>query len=81
VAQRPADYRPRYLRTYRRKLGEGFDLAGKAMTATAAASTLSLLATKGVSRFPSPSVGVTIAVGLATILVGIHLQAEAKPDE
>ena len=71
----------RYWRTFRRKLGEGFDLAGKALTAAAVAATFTPLATKGELRFPSITVGAILLVGLASFLFGIHLQAEAKPDE
>ena len=55
---RPADFADRYLRTFQRKLGEDFDLAGKALTAAAAAAMLAPLATKGVITFPNLWIGV-----------------------
>ena len=76
----PAQNRARYWRTFRRKLGEGLDLAGKALTAAAAAATFSPLATKGDLVFPTGSVASLFAVGLVLFLLGIHLQAKAKPD-
>ena len=72
--------RARYWRTFRRKLGEGLDLAGKALTAAAAAATYSPLVTNGELVFPTWSVTGLFAAGLALILFGIHLQAKAKPD-
>lgn len=71
----------RYWRTCRRKLGEGFDLAGKALIATAGAATFTPLATQGALRFPTLTVGAIFAAGLAAFVLGIHLQAQAKPDE
>ena len=37
--------------------------------------------TKGVVAFPSPTIGVILTFGLVIVLLGIHLQAQAKPDE
>ncbi len=71
----------RYWRTVRRKLGESFDLGGKALAAAATAATLTPLATKGVLGFPTgPVIGVLVA-GIVINLFGVHLQAKAKPDE
>jgi hypothetical protein len=81
MARRAGDHTARYWRTCRRKLGEGFELGGKALTATATAANLSPLATKGELHFPNFTVGVILLVGVVTFLIGIHLQAEAKPDE
>lgn len=78
---KPASDGSRYWRTFRRKLGEGFDLAGKALIATAGAATFTPLATQGALRFPTLTVGAIFAAGLATFVFGIHLQAQAKPDE
>ena len=78
---RSADSADRYWRTYLRKLGEDLDLAGKALSAAGAAAMLAPLATKGVVAFPSPTNGVILAFGLVVVLLGIHLQAQAKPDE
>ena len=73
--------RDRYWRTYQRKLGEDFDLAGKALTAAAVAALFAPLASKGVVAFPSPAIGAILASGLVIAALGIHLQAQAKPDE
>jgi hypothetical protein len=71
----------RYWRTYQRKLGEDFDLAGKALTAAAVAALFAPLASKGVIAFPSPTIGGILAFGLGVVFLGIHFQAQAKPDE
>lgn len=81
MAKRPADHIERYWRTCERKLGEGSDLVGKALTAAAGAAMLGPLAVKGEIRFPSLTVGVILVIGIAIFLLGIHLQADAKPDE
>ena len=80
----PSTPSERYWRTFLRKLGESLDLAGKALTAAGAAAILAPLATKAVVRFPTVSIVVTLVLGLAFVLLGIHLQAleaKAKPDE
>ena len=64
-----------------RKLGEDLDLAGKALTATAGAAMCAPLATRGVITFPNLWIGSIFVVGIATVVAGIHLQADAKPDE
>ncbi|MFI4966992.1 MAG: hypothetical protein ACHP9T_16700 [Caulobacterales bacterium] len=71
----------RYWRTYLRKLGEDLNLAGKALAAAAVAAMLAPLASKGVMVFPSRAIGAILAFGLAVVMIGIHLQAQAKPDE
>jgi hypothetical protein len=78
---RSTDLADRYWRTFRRKLGEDFDLAGKALSAAAAAAMLAPLASKGVIVFPSGTVGAILTAGLVFVTIGIHLQAQAKPDE
>lgn len=75
------DLADRYWRTFRRKLGEDFDLAGKALIAAAVAVLLAPLASKGIIAFPSPTIGAILAFGLAVVVLGVHLQAQAKPDE
>lgn len=77
---RPNDLTDRYWRTFQRKLGEDVVLAGRALAAVAAAAMFAPLARKGVIAFPTPTVGVILLVALAAFLVGIHLQAQAKPD-
>jgi hypothetical protein len=76
-----ADFPDRYWRTFLRKIGEDLDLGGKALTATAGAAMFARLATKGVIVFPNLAVGGILMGGLAALCIGIHLQAEAKPDE
>jgi hypothetical protein len=71
----------RYLRTVQRKLGEDLDLAGKALAATGSAAVLTPLATKGTLAFPTPQVGAIVVAGLLAAVLGIHMQAKAKPDE
>ena len=71
----------RYWRTFQRKLGEDFDLAGKGLVAAAVAALLAPLAAKGIIAFPSPTISAILAFGLAVVFLGIHLQAQAKPDE
>jgi hypothetical protein len=78
---RSADFADRYWRTFLRKLGEDLDLAGKAMAATAGAAMFAPLATKGVITFPNTWIGRIFVTGVATLVAGIHLQADAKPDE
>ena len=70
----------RYWRTFRRKLGEAVDLGGKALLATAATATFATLATNGALIFPNLSVGFIYLAGSTLLLLGIHLQAQAKPD-
>ena len=48
---------------------------------TAAAAMLAPLASKGVVTFPTPALGAILSLGLVVALTGIHLQAQAKPDE
>lgn len=74
----------RYWRTFIRKLGEAIDLGGKTLTAAGAAGVLAPLATKAVLRIPTGSIVATIAVGIAFVALGVHLQAladKAKIDE
>ena len=71
----------RYWRTYLRKLGEDLDLAGKALAAAGTAALFAPLTSRGVVAFPTPAIGAILAVGLAAILLGLHLQATVKPDE
>ncbi|HXA39232.1 MAG TPA: hypothetical protein VNW53_09545 [Phenylobacterium sp.] len=78
---RSANFADRYWRTFLRKLGEDLDLAGKAMAATAGAAMFAPLATKGVIGFPNPWIGSIFVAGVATLVAGIHLQADARPDE
>jgi hypothetical protein len=78
---RSADFADRYWRTFLRKLGEDLDLAGKAMAAAAGAAMFAPLATKGVITFPNPWIESISAAGVSLIAAGIHLQANAKPDE
>ncbi len=78
---RRADSGERYWRTFERKLGEDLDLAGKALSAAAAAGVLAPLAANGVIGLPTPTVGGISVFGVLFIAVGIHLQARAKPDE
>ena len=78
---KPADTTDRYWRTFLRKLGEDLDLAGKALGATAGAAMFAPLATKGVINFSNPWIGYILLSGLVLIAAGIHLQAQAKPDE
>jgi hypothetical protein len=73
--------RDRYWRTYQRKVGEDFDLGGKALAATAAAAMFAPLASKGAVAFPSLPIGIILLAGLVAIGLGIHLQAKVKPDE
>jgi hypothetical protein len=80
-AARPVVDSDRYWRTVRRKLGESCDLGGKALVATGAAAILAPLATKGAITFPSAWVLGVLALGIAFSLLGVHLQAKAKPDE
>jgi hypothetical protein len=75
------DLADRYWRTYVRKLGEDLNLGGKALAAAAAAAMLAPLASKGVIVFPNRTIGAILAFGLAIVMIGIHLQAQAKPDE
>jgi hypothetical protein len=79
--RRSADVAKRYWRTFQRKLGEDLDLAGKALTATAGAALFAPLASKGVIAFPSLPIASILVVGVAILGAGIHLQADAKPDE
>jgi hypothetical protein len=78
---RSTDHVDRYWRTFQRKFGEDLDLAGKALSATAGAAMFAPLATKGVIAFPGMPVGSILVAGVAMISAGIHLQADAKPDE
>ena len=78
LRQKVADNGARYWRTFRRKLGEGFDLAGKALIAAAGAATFTPLATQGALRFPSLTVGAIFIAGLATFVFGIHLPGETR---
>jgi hypothetical protein len=78
---RSPETRDRCWRAYQRKLGEEFDLAGKALTAAAVAALFAPLASRGVVAFPSPAIGAILGLGLSTVFLGIHLQAQAKPDE
>jgi hypothetical protein len=78
---RSPDLADRYWRTFQRKLGEDFDLAGKALVAAAVAALLAPLASKGIIAFPSPTISAILAFGLAVVVLGVHLQAQAKPDE
>ena len=71
----------RYWRTFERKFGEDLGLAGKALSAATSAAMLAPLASKGVVRFPNPMIGGIFLGGIVLVLIGIHLQAEAKPDE
>jgi hypothetical protein len=74
----------RYWRRVLRKLGESLDLAGKALIAAGAAAILGPLATKASLRVPTLSITATLTLGLAFVLLGIHLQAleaMADPDE
>lgn len=79
--RREVDDSARYWRTFRRKLGEGFDVAGKALIAASGAATFTPLATQGALRFPGLTVGAIFIAGLATFVFDIQLQAQAKPDE
>ena len=81
ASPRSPDAADRYWRTFLRKLGEDLDLAGKALSATAAAAMLAPLASKGVVTFPTPALGAILSLALVVALTGIHLQAQAKPDE
>ena len=78
---RKPDLADRYWRTFRRKLGEDFDLAGKTLSAAAVAAMLAPLASKGIIAFPNPTIGAILASGVVIAVLGIHLQAQAKPDE
>ncbi|HLZ76003.1 hypothetical protein [Phenylobacterium sp.] len=42
---------------------------------------LAPLASKRVVAFPSLTIGIILLFGLVALLVGIHLQPQAKPDE
>lgn len=78
---RSADFADRYWRTFQRKLGEDLDLAGKALAATAGAAMLAPLTTRGVVAFPTFPIACILLFGVAVLGAGIHLQADAKPDE
>jgi hypothetical protein len=76
-----ADPRGVYWRAFQRKLGEDFDLAGKALGATGGAAIFAPLASKGVIAFPNLTIGFILCFGLVAIWFGIHLQAKVKSDE
>ncbi len=59
--------RDRYWRTYQRKLGEDFDLAGKALAATAGAAMFAPLASKGAIVSPNLPIGTILIAGLVAI--------------
>jgi hypothetical protein len=71
----------RYWRTFKRKMGEGLELAGKALVAAAAAAEGAPLISKGHLGIPTLTIGALFGGGLALVLIGYHLQAQAKPDE
>ena len=70
----------RYTRTITRKVGEGLELAGKAVVAAAAAAEGAPLIGKGHLAIPTVTIAVLFIGGLVLLLIGYHLQAKAKPD-
>jgi hypothetical protein len=64
-----------------RKMGEGLELAGKALVAAAAAAEGAPLVSKGHLGIPTLTIGALFGGGLVLVLIGYHLQAEAKPDD
>jgi hypothetical protein len=81
VTPDPMTASDRYWRTFRRKFGENLELAGKALVAAGAAAMLAPLATKSEINVPTLTVAAIFVAGLAVLLIGLHLQAKAKPDE
>jgi hypothetical protein len=79
--ENPKTASKRYWRTFERKAGEGLELAGKAVIAAAAAAEGAPLISKGHLAIPTITTGILFVGGLVILLIGYHLQAEAKPDE